>query len=223
MRVFHVIDAKAGVTDPARAALAADAAAQAGDDVVWHEATSRAPLMRKLALRRAWREAGQVDRVHAWSLKTGVAAARTIDDVNVPVTVTVTARVLPDDREARRLAAWADRQNMRIEAITDAVADDLALAGVDAGKIQVVEPAMDLGRLARVDRSAVRQRWGVGDDMTVVGLVGDPWLACDAMLGVWIVGLAASTAGCWRWWLTRRCGAWRAPGGCWAMWGGKSN
>lgn len=193
MRVFHVIEARAGMSDPARAALAADAAAQAGDEVVWHEVTSRAPLRRKLALQRAWRDAGQVDRVHAWSMTTGVAMVRTMDDVTMPVTVTVTRRVLPDDRDAACLASWADRQNMRIEAISGAVADDLALAGVDAGKIEVIEPAMDLGRLERVDRRAVRQRWGVDDDVRVVGLVGDPWLACDAMLGVWIVGLAAAT------------------------------
>ncbi len=190
MCTFHVIESDLGRHDPAAAALVDDTIARRrGSRPTLHRLPgARHPLLARWELQRRLRRTGPVDRIHAWSPLAALAAGGT----DAPMTVTITNRQATGPT-VRRLARLVRRGGVAVEVVNPVIADALIEAGVDARRIDVVEPILDPSRLERSNRPALRGRWGAGDRTMVVAVVGDPWTSVDAMWGTWIVGLVATT------------------------------
>lgn len=120
-----------------------------------------------------WRQARRLARAGgAWDLidahyyyPDGVSAALVARMLGLPLTITARGsdiNVLPNYRLPRRMIAWAARQAAKSIAVSDALRRAMQALGHDADKIQVLRNGVDLALFAPGDRSAARERLGLG-------------------------------------------------------------
>lgn len=121
------------------------------------------------------------DVVHTHTSKAGILGRAAAFDAGVPLIVhTVHGmsfnRTQPwlVRRAYARLERWAARRCHAILGVADAMADQMAAAGVCARmKVRTVYSGMDLSQFdpQKADRAATRRAWGVSHEHVVVGTV----------------------------------------------------
>lgn len=152
------------------------------------------------ALRRRLAAMPRYDLVHAWSIGSLTLATLLMRDVPRVLTLAVPPaprqlhwlRMLIEHGPATGIAVLTTSATIRREAM---------MHGVPESCVHVLRPGIDMGRVAQVNRSAIRESWGlpVGTpaDRTshVVALLADPPHAHDALFGTLVSAIAGEIYG----------------------------
>ena len=129
-------------------------------------------------------ESGRYDVIHAWTLGGAALAALAAPGRRRVATVSVG----PERSLAMHLVGrLLGRRPGPILATTRAVERGCASAGIPRRLLSVVPPAVDRGETQRVDRAALRRRWGCDDRAFLVGMLSDPPQWSDARSATSIV------------------------------------
>jgi len=211
MEVWHLLDTGGGAADPATLELLAQSQGRL-PDVSQHvvlmggaNAVCRAEqvglrpavhlgvpyghgVLGYAALRRRLRRLPTPDIVHCWSPGTAMLAA--VLPQRAARILTLTQRV--DAGVARRLRALAcgPIAPMTVLTLNATARHALILRGLDARRVHVLRPAVDMARIDRAGRATLRERWEVDDDVTVMALLADPVAVGDACLAVMVASMA---------------------------------
>lgn len=144
------------------------------------------------AVTRALRQDGDADIIHCWSpgaFTFASFAKRTTHRV-----LTITTPPSPETVRWLRVLCTAGGSSGACSVIlttTATIRHALISGGVPVEMVHVLRPGLDMGRTSRVDRSFLRESWGVESEQTrVVALISDPPGDGDALYATMAVGLA---------------------------------
>lgn len=141
------------------------------------------------SVRRVLSGLGPFDLVHCWSPGALRLAGRALS--HLPAALTVTRALSPREQSALARTVRGRRAPTRVALIDPTWKPSLIGAGLRRELCGDVSPAFDPDRCV-TDRAAVRARWGVDDEVTVVGLIDPPPFHADAMrvaLGIGLPGM----------------------------------
>ena len=207
MRVLHLIDTLHSMPCPTLLAQAADAVRSntLDEQAVWTIGSSEiTPAANSGGLRvqrhipcgaGAWHQwwvrrrmpAIDAQVIHLWTI--GAAAF-------APPGTPLTAGFhhLPQGLHLKSSARAALLGAKALGVFNEADSQRLASVGIDAARIQLLDPGLDLRRLAATDRAAVRTRLGIKDEsLQLAAVIGDPSGDIDGLIGATGVGIANET------------------------------
>jgi hypothetical protein len=143
--------------------------------------------------RQRLRSVGPIDLVHCWSLGSLTLASMLLWREKVRRVLTLTTE--PDARSLRWLRALLSVSGTVTILCTSAtIRHALISNGVPESLVRTLRPSIDLSRVAHAQRQALRERWKLPHENTmVIAPLNDPAPAGDATLALWPAGLAAQT------------------------------
>ncbi len=146
------------------------------------------------AVRRLEAEAGRFDLVHAWTLRAAAGVARGLPHRRLVATLAAGPVSARHGRRLQRvLGQSADGSPACVLVSSAAVRAEWEAIGVDPADLPLFRPAVDVDLVNRSDRAALRERWGAGNGMFVVGLPSEPLGLADARTAVKIITRIATT------------------------------
>lgn len=155
------------------------------------------------ALRRQLAAMPRFDLVHAWSIGSLTLAALLLRDTPRVITLAMppTPRQLHWLRMIVEHSPDAGSGGATVLATSATIRREAMSRGVPEKSVHVLRPGIDMGRVSKVNRSAVRESWGlpVGTpaDRTshVIALLADPPHAHDALFSTLVCSIAGEIYG----------------------------
>ena len=130
------------------------------------------------------------DVIHAWSVESMMLAA-----LACPKTPCVASLLHPI--QIPTPIRWCPRRFLprrcHVIAGQPSIADQAKWLRLSTDSISIQRPTVSLHRLTKLQRSELRERWGVTNDELVACVIGDPIEAANAFKGYWTIALASET------------------------------
>ncbi len=147
----------------------------------------RRPVLGYAALRRRVRAMTRPDLIHCWSPGSAMLAAM------LPASggriLTLNQWPTPAALRWCRAVVRSGTPSWTVLTISATLRHGLACRGIDIGRLHVLRPGIDLGRVDRAQRQTLRAGWDVDDDTTVLALIADPPAAGDALQAAMVASL----------------------------------
>jgi len=132
---------------------------------------------------------GRYDIIHTWTARSTLLAALAAPQHRRLATLAVGP---VNALLVRALARLLERRPTILLATSVAVKRDYVAMGIGEEQVDILRPAVhpEAVEAQAADRDTLRERWGVEEDVFVVGLFAEPVSWCDARRAISVIGLA---------------------------------